>query len=82
MGFFIGFCAHKWGKVQEDGFQYCSKCGKAKLAPQRSDGKCQHVWEKVDSYKTTDASGNNVKKITLLYECEDCGEPRQETIVP
>lgn len=78
MGFFIGFCAHKWGKVQEDGFQYCDKCGKAKLAPQKSDGKCQHYWEQIDRFNTTELGA--IKRITFLYECTECGETRQEKI--
>lgn len=75
MGLSIGFCLHKWSKVQEDGYQYCDTCNKAKLAPIKN---CSHKWERKDIFNVTNF-GTTEKKI-FLYECENCGEPKQEVI--
>lgn len=58
-------CFHKWGKVEE-GYQYCGKCGEAKLAP------CQHKWEEESEYKKT-ANGRVVCVGTVL-QCSKCGD--------
>lgn len=64
------FCNHKYGKV-EDGYQYCEKCGKARLV------KCNHKWEEVEVYTKT-YYGKSVGEIYVL-RCEHCGEMEQKT---
>lgn len=71
---------HRLGPVQKDGFQYCSKCGKAILAP------CNHNWElianihkKYDwSYKL--AYGQKDDCIERIYECSKCKEIKREKL--
>lgn len=43
---------HKWGEVQEDGYQYCEGCNKAQTD---GDIPCKHEWEtiKEDKISTT-----------------------------
>ena len=38
-------CSHKFGKVENDGFQYCAVCGEARLLD------CVHVWKTVGRQK-------------------------------
>jgi hypothetical protein len=72
----FNFCNHKFGKV-EGNYQYCQKCGIAKAAP---EVKCNHKWKREfveDVYHVF--SGRIYRKI-ILYECENCGETKQEVI--
>ena len=55
------FCFHKYGKVEDDGYQYCSKCGKAKKVP------CNHKWEIIAK------CGNGQ---FVVSKCEKCGSIR------
>lgn len=59
-------CGHIYGEVREDGFQYCTKCGKA-TEPEKQP--CSHKW--VIQWEI-----NNYKGLTtgLLMVCTYCGE--------
>ena len=60
--------SHKFGKVQEDGYQYCEKCGRAILPP------CNHNWEIIRSLNRYD--WRTQKPIHLIEElrCTLCGD--------
>jgi len=68
-------CFHKFGKV-EGGYQYCQKCGIAIAAPKVE---CNHKWIYKWAQDTKGPYGNTYKR-TLLYECEKCGELKQEVL--
>ena len=63
------FCIHKYGKV-EDGYQYCSKCGKAVVIP------CNHKWENIAERSSTLTGHQN----GFIQQCEKCGELREWSI--
>lgn len=69
---------HKLGSIQKDGFQYCSRCGKAILAP------CKHNWKLIASiHKKYDWSyqlvyGKIENYIEKIYECSKCKEIKKE----
>jgi len=62
------FCFHKYGKIDERGYQYCEKCGLARHVP----AVCSHEWE---TKETLDIGyeGHRVGKIYVL-QCSNCGE--------
>lgn len=60
------WCSHKWGKIQEDGFQYCEHCGKA-ISPN-----CSHKWKRTESYK--EKFLDKTQRVILVMECQKCGD--------
>ena len=62
------FHRHKFGKVQEDGFQYCEKCGKAVLP---APPECQHIWQRVNLITVSGVFGVECYKYILV--CKKCG---------
>ena len=72
-------CRHKFtAYVDEDGFQYCIKCGKAEFVKMN----CVHIWEKTDSYKITTSfsTGGSNEAHQFAYHCTKCGELKVEMI--
>lgn len=62
------FCIHKYGKVQEDDYQYCTKCNKAISVS------CLHKWDTVSKYKNTIISIYNRKEnMEYHLRCINCG---------
>ena len=66
-------CFHKWDKI-EGRYQYCKKCGIARIVP------CIHDWKlikEVDLFTWYD-----IKPIglVLIYECSVCKAIRKECI--
>lgn len=59
------FCNHKWGKI-ENGYQYCEKCGKARLV------KCNHLWEPFREIKVYNDLGGIYHK--YIFKCKNCGK--------
>lgn len=70
------FWSHTFGKVGEDGFQYCQHCGFAAMP------KCSHDWETIKETTITKRKENEYNfgfhevKIADLYvlRCKRCGE--------
>lgn len=63
------FCNHTWGRVTEDRYQYCEKCGKARRLP------CDHVWENINKIKQTLSDGfTKQESYIYLNRCKKCGE--------
>ena len=69
------FCFHKYGKVEEDGRQYCSKCNKAIVAP------CVHDWEQWKEYERRSRITNEVLSHALIFKCSKCGTLKTEEVV-
>lgn len=65
-------CKHKYGTVQEDGYQYCEKCGKAIAAP------CNHEWKRIKVVEVEEY-GNKVGDI-FVDECTKCLKIRKEGV--
>lgn len=65
-------CKHEYGPVQEDGYQYCKKCGKAIVAP------CKHEWKRIKVVEV-EHWGNKVGDI-FVDECIKCLKIRKEAI--
>ena len=68
-------CNHKLGKVENDGYQYCDKCGKASIAP------CNHDWEKMHDLESTSRL-MNTGPIAFIYihKCRKCSEIKKDYI--
>lgn len=64
------FCFHKYEKRENDGYQYCSKCGKGRKLP------CNHKWKIVKEVRVNGGGWVN-DSILMIYECEFCGEAKQ-----
>ncbi len=63
-------CSHKFGEIQEDGYQYCEKCNTAISVP------CNHKWEELKEYTKVIVSGITKSDIgyTFILKCKRCGE--------
>ena len=68
-------CFHKYGKIENDGYQYCTKCGKA-------IHQCKWKFIKeISLYDTTAIFPNQIPEgYERIYECEICGEMKKEQI--
>lgn len=73
---------HKLGKVENDGYQYCRKCGKAFAAP------CKHRYKLIAKYQIDGYVDRGQYPASILpnhfmhvYQCEYCGESYKERIV-
>lgn len=66
------FHKHKYEKVEKDGYQYCSKCGKAILAPKQD---CDHKWQRIDRVKISNIlwGQNYIVGHKYVLECQKCG---------
>ena len=70
------FCRHKYGKVQEDGYQYCTKCNKAIVAP------CPHTFTRLGTFEGTRinrTTGSRQEYIEYHLQCTKCGDMKKET---
>lgn len=58
---------HVWGRIEDDGYQYCKKCGKA-FRPEAAG--CDHKWGDVDGrgYQTCERCG--VGKNVGVPQCQ------------
>jgi len=69
------WCAHQWGKVQEDGFQYCEHCNKAMSPSAKS---CDHQWKEKDNYTVSERGIK--KQIIYVLKCKNCGEMKNHLV--
>jgi hypothetical protein len=58
-------CLHLWGPI-EYGYQYCTKCGIARIAD------CRHNWEVERSNKISNTLTNNTIGEETVYKCILC----------
>lgn len=67
------FCICKYGKIQEDGYQYCIKCNKARKP---KFVKCSHSWEVIEQYDKKIKEEDRFKIIGKMYvlQCLHCGD--------
>ena len=65
----LNFCKHKYGIVQSDGYQYCSKCGKTIIPPSKN---CDHTWEIYNYIDNVGYSGRVLSQI-IVNRCSKCG---------
>ncbi len=59
-------CFHKYSNIQEDGYQYCERCGKAKHT-------CSFIFEKayeIYSYENSKMPRGEKR----IYKCKVCGK--------
>jgi hypothetical protein len=74
------FRRHSLGVVQKDGYQYCSRCGKALLAP------CPHNWILISEiehrYDWSYVLAYGPKENTTIrtYECSKCKDIKKEEV--
>ena len=63
-------CSHKFGEIQEDGYQYCKKCNKAIAVGVL----CSHKWEEQKEF--TRSIENFMGQIghCFVLKCKICGE--------
>ena len=66
------FHIHRFGPIDNKGYQYCLKCGFAHAPP------CVHIWENLESY-TIERFGRHVANM-YIQQCKKCGELRKERI--
>jgi hypothetical protein len=70
MGIFKKECDHFFGPVDERGFQYCTKCGRAIQVIIE----CFHDWKQEEGYTETNLlRGNTVNHLWKL-RCTKCGD--------
>ena len=74
---------HKFGLVQTDGFQYCSKCGNAQQPSIPHPCVNGHLWvdEYEQRYTNTNTCGltggiRQYTSIEYFQECSRCGKKR------
>jgi hypothetical protein len=69
------FFGHKFGKIENDGFQYCQRCGMA-ANPNPCDG--GHIWcdNEILNYHYAYGYKEGVKKKQVFQTCTTCGEKR------
>ena len=68
MSIFKKECDHFFGPVDERGYQYCTKCGRAVQV----FVECFHKWKEVESF--TKSTGEIIKDHIYKQVCEKCGE--------
>jgi len=74
-------CKHFYGKVQDDGYQYCTKCRKAVAAPAKPQEPvklCTHKWARKSSFTSSCRFTNSINSETHIMECEHCGDMKKE----
>ena len=76
------FHRHVYGKVEADGFQYCTKCGHAIKPTIPPPPPCQHIWEEVAKgiISTQGLYDLNARQIGNDYtmRCSKCGEMKHQ----
>lgn len=74
MGLFS--CWHEFDKpVDEDGFQYCKKCGRAVLPHNPNVEKdCSHIWIEYEKVRIGVNEEGVPKDILWVLKCTKCGE--------
>ena len=65
----FSFCIHKYGLVDDKGYQYCSLCGAARFV---GVPPCNHIWDIHDEINR-DRRGTTIDIIFVL-RCNHCGE--------
>jgi hypothetical protein len=76
----LGGCKHSWGPISlidnPDGYQYCTKCGKAEKPSH------EHVWEIHKEYNIQrERLGKNVGiGDMIICRCKICGEIKHNEI--
>jgi hypothetical protein len=64
---FTWLCKHSWGPVQDNGFQYCSRCGIALRVS------CDHTWKIISEDESLTYGAMVVARIFVL-QCSHCGD--------
>ena len=68
-------CKHKLGKVEDDGYQYCEKCGKSYVA------ECKHDWEELQAMETTSRLiDSGPLAFIYIHKCRKCSELKKDYI--
>ena len=69
------FHKHKFGKVEEDGFQYCEGCGKA-IRP--APPECRHIWQRINTVTISNPFG--IQYYRHVLTCKKCGKMDTYTV--
>ena len=64
------FCIHKFDKIEDNGYQYCTKCNTAIVAP------CPHKWENLNTYTFKKRYSDNriIEGMEYHLQCTKCGD--------
>lgn len=65
-------CNHKYGK-EDNGYQYCEKCGEGIAMPQKV---CNHKFKIIERFNVSNLCGGS--HFLYLLQCEFCGEMKKE----
>lgn len=71
----VMFCFHKYGEVDNKGYQYCTKCGKARFV----GPKCFHVWKTIHTGSSFAPFGGGYC-LEIFEKCEKCGKIRKREV--
>lgn len=65
---------HKFGRIEEDGWQYCERCGKA-----QKPNPCAkfHQWEELERWGYSCIYGT-WKDFKVVYRCKVCSATKTE----
>lgn len=67
------FCFHKYGKVDKDRYQYCTKCGKASIVG------CNHSYDLIRTINVCTISNTPSYQI-MVSKCCKCGDIKQTKV--
>jgi len=60
---------HRYGHINDDGIQYCGRCGVARAAP------CPHKWVLHEGFKSgCDDEKGTFLAVLYVLRCEKCGD--------
>ncbi len=69
------WCSHKFGKVGEDRYQYCEKCGRARFVPIIIPQiKCSHKWVMYQEAEISNNFNGNMSRRIITLQCQKCGD--------
>lgn len=64
--------------MDEKGYQYCNKCGKAVLIGLPEPKPCQHVFEQVSAFTISNIIRGNTTDHVYIMRCKHCGAMKEE----
>jgi hypothetical protein len=67
-------CQHKFGVVDDKGYQYCQLCGKAELI---GIPKCSHNWKTINTLTSQNIYTDHTSYYIYIQQCNKCGEIKQ-----
>jgi len=70
------FCNHKYGNVDDKGYQYCEICGNSRCVGLPNPPKCSHKWNIINTLESSNrfTMAGRFNAIIYIQKCERCGK--------